>query len=93
MIKGVNRTIIEVPNPASRYFERALLFVRPDWEAAGGRLKSEAERFVATVGSPPRPRPAHAKERRRQRAFALLALGFALGVLCGAAAGWLLARL
>ncbi len=30
MIKGVNRKVIEVNRPDSAYFERAVLYVRPD---------------------------------------------------------------
>jgi len=30
MLKGVNKLIIEVSNPESDYFERAIFFVKPD---------------------------------------------------------------
>lgn len=55
MIKGINRRIIDVSDPDGKYFERALLFVRP--EAAdlnrpeGGtaekKLSAEADRILS----------------------------------------------
>ncbi len=62
MIKGVNRQIVEVTVTKNAYFERALLVVRPsceNWEEK--RLKSEADRFVASLGS----YSGLAKKRRR----------------------------
>lgn len=48
MLKGVTRQIIEINNTASPYFEKAVLYVRP--EACGhlpAVLKREAERYLA----------------------------------------------
>lgn len=47
MIKGVTRQIIEINNTASPYFEKAVLYVRP--EASGHIpviLKHEAHRYL-----------------------------------------------
>ena len=47
MIRGVNKQIIEVSETGSRYFERALLFVRPEFMAADhDRLLTEAKRYI-----------------------------------------------
>lgn len=63
MLKGVNRKIIEVRDPDSRYFERAILFVRQgDWapkeidEQAEQYLRAASERWAAP-GQPRRPPP------------------------------------
>lgn len=59
MLRGVNKQIIEVKDTGSRYFERALLFVRPEFaEMRPGQLEAEADKFLATVGRPPSTRPA-----------------------------------
>ena len=71
MIRGINHQIIEVNETESQCFERALLFVRPQYaELAEGRLRSEAARFVAGLGNPPHAkhlRPATRAERIRRR--------------------------
>ena len=54
MIKGVNHTIIEIANPCNQYFERALLFVRPQAEQTKNQqLQKEADFFIETLGKPP----------------------------------------
>ena len=30
MLKGVNRQVVEIPQPESKYFEKILLFVKPE---------------------------------------------------------------
>ena len=87
MIKGVNRTIIEVPNPSNRYFERALLFVRPALEAVDEKkLQREADRLLLGAGEPPilqkREKDlARRKTRRRLRQAICFILGLAIGFL------------
>ena len=45
MLKGVNRKIIEVRDPDSRYFERAILFVRQgDW--APKEIDEQAKQYL-----------------------------------------------
>ena len=57
MLRGVNRKIIEVQDPESRYFERAILFVRQgDWSS--GDIEREAAAFL---------RGASAEAERRER--------------------------
>lgn len=54
MLRGVNKQIIEVRDTGSRYFERALLFVRPEFsEMRPGQLELEANKYLAAVGRPP----------------------------------------
>lgn len=57
MLRGVNRKIIEVQDPESRYFERAILFVRQgDWSS--GEIEREAAAFL---------KGASAEAERRER--------------------------
>lgn len=54
LLRGVNKQIIEIKDTDSRYFERALLFVRPEFSDMGpGQLEQEANKYLATVGRPP----------------------------------------
>ena len=70
MLRGVNRSIVEVAGSGSRYFEKAILFVRP--ECAGlsaGRLEAGAREYLEKLeagGGLPLPRP---KENRRAAAL------------------------
>lgn len=58
MVRGVNRQIIEVNQTGSRYFERALLFVKPEYsELSRDKLENEADRFLLRVGQPPPQSP------------------------------------
>ena len=77
MIKGVNHRVIEVSRPESAYFERAVLFLRP--ELSDSLLQTaelEAEHFLGDV-SPIR-------RHFRLRAWFWFALGMAVS---GGAAG------
>ena len=45
MIKGVNKQFIEVNDTGSRYFERALLVIRPEFNSVPyEKLKGEAKK-------------------------------------------------
>ncbi|MBR4867987.1 MAG: hypothetical protein IKU10_02425 [Clostridia bacterium] len=93
MIKGVNRTIIEVSNPCNRYFERALLFVRPSLEEIPHkRLQLQADCFVETLGPPPLAKSAAEAKRRNRKYKRILLCCFwwLTGFLVGAFIGWLI---
>ncbi|MDR1754534.1 MAG: hypothetical protein LBR74_06460 [Eubacterium sp.] len=48
MLKGVNKLIIEINNPESEYFERAIFFVRPSKTEIGiGNLKYDADLILS----------------------------------------------
>jgi len=84
MLKGVNRQVLEITNTESPYFERILFFVRPEGQALGeGELRSEAERYAARSGKPPKAR----KNRKDWLAAVLYSL---LGVGAGVAAVFLI---
>ena len=75
MVKGVNKSIIEINNPDSIYFEKAVLYVRPNVtvfpEAA---RRKEAERLLNRL----LPDKKTGKGRRIKR-FIILSL---ISVLC-----------
>lgn len=92
MIRGVNRQIIEINNTGNPYFERALLFVKPEYAAAQeGRLRAEADRLIAGLGRPPQSdRTARRRGDRAARAGRRRWAAIAVCVFLGAAlAGYL----
>ena len=47
MLKGVNKSVIEIRCTDSGYFEKAILFVNPEHShISQKRLRSEAEKYV-----------------------------------------------
>ncbi len=47
MVRGVNKTVIEINNTDSGYIERAILFINPEHShLSNKRLKAEAKRYV-----------------------------------------------
>ena len=86
MIKGVNHTIIEVSNPCNQYFERALLFVRPQAEQTKSQqLQKEADFFIETMGKPPIAVPITLQQRKNSKRKRQILHGcwWLLGVICG----------
>jgi hypothetical protein len=78
MIRGVNRRIIEINDTGNKYFERALLFVRPDYaDLPAARLHGEADRLICAIGLPPKQ-----NRSRRSRPKVKISRVAALG--CGA---------
>ena len=60
MIRGVNKQVIEVNDTGNEYFEKAILYVRPQFTSAGSNtLRSEAGRMLSQW-SP----PMHSAQRR-----------------------------
>ena len=50
MIKGVNKNIIEIKNPDSLYFEKAVLYVRPNVTVFPETLRrKESERVLNSI--------------------------------------------
>ena len=84
MLKGVNRKIIEVRDPDSRYFERAILFVRQgDWAPKEIDLRAASEEMGRTRTAA--PSATLLKERVGLRKL-LFRAGAAAGLLLLAAA-------
>lgn len=85
MIKGVNKKVLEVNNPQSIYFEKAVLYIRPNLSGVSYKtLCREARELLQSMS--PKP-PKYAVMRR----VALIAAFFA-SALCGAAVFWVFTR-
>lgn len=70
MIKGVNKKVIEINRTDSAYFERAVLYLRPDvTEVSLHTAQTEADSYFAqTMGH---------RVRRRLRGWLVFLLGMA----------------
>lgn len=50
MLRGTNRSIIEINETENKYFERALLFVKPEFgNLSPERLTREAKRMIGSI--------------------------------------------
>lgn len=64
MVKGVNRQVLEIHETGCEYFEKALLFVRPEYSRENeGKLKTEAMSSVLNFTSVPKTRKQKLKSR------------------------------
>jgi len=62
MIKGVNKKIIEINNPESIYFEKAVFYLRPEViELPQAVAEEEIERYISHLGI------ASQKKRRKNK--------------------------
>jgi len=77
MVKAVNKLILEINNTENEYFEKAVLYIRPE-KAAEQRLNDKAEDYLMTVR-----KECRAKEKVRRMSTILVA---AAAALSGAAA-------
>lgn len=85
MVKGVNKTVIEVNLTEHMLFERAILFVKPGADAGGASLQKQADDYVALVElggmpAPPAPNPVRRRVLIAVRAAAAVAVGVAVGI-------------
>lgn len=61
MIKGINRTIIEVTDTGNVYYERALLVLRPEYtDVQRGLLEKEAKKMLLSMNAPSSIKKSHA---------------------------------
>ena len=61
MIKGINRTIIEVTETDSPYYERALLVLKPEYASVQRvLLEKEAKKMIASFSVPSAIKKSHA---------------------------------
>lgn len=66
MLRGTNRSIIEINETENKYFERILIFVKPEFGSLpDDRLKKEATRLVGTMTGEPVGLRRTASVRRR----------------------------
>lgn len=79
MIKGINKQILEVTNPESKYFEKIIFFVRPEGQSVDENvIKNEAEKISLQMRKPPRL-------KRTLKQKLATAIYFSLGIGAGSA--------
>lgn len=83
MVRGVNRTIIEVNCTEHGVFERAILFLKPGVDRVGSTLRQDADAYVSAMSlgleTPDTPR----KPRVLLRTLLLTALACGVGLVLG----------
>lgn len=77
MLKGVTKRTIEIKSQENKYFEGALLFIRPNAAKSGAFAKQEASKFLSDFGG------FDNKQVRKMRLL-ITALLIALGVCIAA---------
>ena len=83
MVKGVNKTIIEITNTGNKLFNRAILFVSPEYvDKSDKKLTDEAQALIKRLESMGNEslREAVKRERKRKRKIILFSLTGALVV-------------
>jgi hypothetical protein len=71
MIKGVNRKIIEVNNPDSLFFEKAILYVKPNVTVFHEAIsRKEAQKLIKSLT----PEEFGSVRQKRRRRFIFLAI-------------------
>ena len=84
MLKGVNRQVVEIPQPESVYFERVLFFVKPEFSGVSElKLKSSADGLIKNATSPP-DRKSGSKKYHRLRQAVKFSLAAAAGAVMSA---------
>ncbi|NLP26143.1 MAG: hypothetical protein GX365_02170 [Clostridiales bacterium] len=79
MIKGVNKKIVEINNPKSIYFEKAILYIRPNMSDIPAKLLSqEAQNYLKSI-FPPEKKNKHYSLRVVLVSVAIIAI---VGVFC-----------
>ena len=81
MLRGINRSIIEINETENRYFEKALLFVKPEFiNLPPERLNREARKMIGSLIFSPMGLTSHTSARKRaakrRRKKLLLLVGF-----------------
>ena len=79
MTKGINKQVIEIHDTGSEYFEKALLFVKPEYATLSE--KSLQEKFVRAFSACSVPRCKKRTFRDVMRVLAVIVLSAAAGAL------------
>lgn len=76
MVKGINRQVLEVQETGSRYFEKALFFVKPEYSRESDSvLRQNALRTIENGVALPKSKKAKARHRFLFLAEMLLSAG------------------
>ena len=89
MIKGINKRIVEVNITDSDYFEKAVLYMKPERCSEGKAAAEEAKQYAELITAVLEPDDAREskQKRRRREAYLFLLLAAAAAVTAGL---WLL---
>ena len=81
MLKGVNRQVVEIPQPDSIYFERVIFFVKPEFSGVSEmKIRSSADELIKNASPPPREKSAGGRREKLRFCIRL-----SLAALSGAA--------
>ncbi|MBR2042923.1 MAG: hypothetical protein IJ946_01135 [Clostridia bacterium] len=78
MVKGVNKSVIEITDTGNKFFNKVILFVSPEYSNKSDKIiAGEAGEFIKKLQSTSREslRRAVMRERKRRRRIMLCALG------------------
>ncbi len=82
MIKGINHSIIEVNETGSAYYERALLFIRPEYASVQRTLlEEEAKKMLRGMDIPSSIRNRKNLWKKILTGICLTTAGLLLGIL------------
>lgn len=74
MVKGVNKKIIEVNNPDSIYFEKAVFYLKPEVRTLPDEIaRREIDRYIADTG-------VHKKQRNSLKTGRIIILSALIAV-------------
>lgn len=86
MIKGVNHRVVEVSDTGSKYFDKIMFFVSPDYAGISeGKIREKAGAIAKCTSAPP-----HTKSKRKSLSE-ILVISFTC--LCFMAVGIILGKL
>ncbi len=86
MVRGINRTVIEINDTGSNFFEKVIFFVTPEYGNIGTRkLKAEADRIIGEY-YPDLKNAANIRDiYRKRRLTRLICIGAGVIILLGIA--------
>lgn len=80
MLKGVNRQVVEIPQPESDYFERVIFFVKPEYYGMGeAGIREKAAAVIKSALPPPKNRNGRFELRFRSVLKTVAAVLFGAG--------------
>lgn len=80
MVKGVNRTVIEINDTGNKYFNKVIFFVSPEYSSLPhSKLENRAKEYLGTLDKRSLSVPRWRKKRvNKKKGFLLGAIGAAV---------------
>ena len=85
MVKGVSKTIIEVNNTGSKYFEKIVFYVTPEYGTLNAKHLKRAAADFAVNYKEPKPRKTLRTRYRQKNIIRLILLCFGFILITGLA--------